>query len=386
MKLKKLTAEAVKGKKVAYRVDYNVPLKNRKILDNSRIALSIPTLKFLLKSGAKEVHIFSHLGRPKNPKDDDYSMQIIIPELEKLLGHKCEFRKYCKPGDSKIQVHGNLRFAKGEYTNDPKFVQRLLGTGVEVYVSDAFSVSHHIYASVVGLATFLPAYAGLTMQKEVESLTPLKIRSKQKGLTLLIGGARLETKLGVLLHYAKVAENLLIGGVLANSFLAYEGTNVGKSTIDRAHFTVIHDILKIAEKHETKIHLPTDAAVSPSLEVPSTEIKKVSELSKSDIIVDIGPETIRNFGRVLQHSKEMIWNGPMGLFEKNRAAKGTREMLKVISAQKSSRTVVGGGDTLEALDKFGVDRSAFTHVSTGGVAMLEFLEGKELPGIEVLCG
>ena len=386
MKLKKLTPEAVKGKRIAYRVDYNVPLKDGKINDPSRIALTIPTIKFLLKSGAKEIHIFSHLGRPKTPKDEEYSMQILVPELEKLLKKKCHFQKNYTPGKEQIQIHGNLRFEQGEATNDPKFVQKILNTGVDLYINDAFSVCHHIYASVVGCATFLPSYPGFIVQKEVESLSPLQVRSKQKKLTILVGGARLETKLGALLHYAKVAEDLVIGGVLANSFLAFEGLNVGKSLIDRSHFGVIQEIIDVAKENKTQIHLPTDVIVSDSLQATTVQTKKLSDLSKQDIILDLGPETIKNFSQILKKSKEIIWNGPMGLFENNKCAKGTREMLKTISAQKSTRTLVGGGDTLEALDKFGVDRSAFTHVSTGGVAMLEFLEGKELPGIEVLCG
>ncbi|NCP67499.1 phosphoglycerate kinase [bacterium] len=384
METQKLTAGHVKDKIVAIRVDFNVPLKNGKVSENTRIVESIPTLKFLLESGAKRIHILSHLGRPKGINDPQLSLALVQPELEKQLGQTVEFRGDFTPGEGRIQLHENVRFYDGEKKNDPQFIQSLLGLGAEVFVNDGFAVSHRGHASVIGLASYLPAYPGFLLQKEIDHLTPFLSNKKMAGLTVVVGGAKIETKVKVLEHFSKTAENILIGGALANTFLAAKGFNVGGSFYEEDQLEVARRIIAAAEKNNTVIHLPVDVVCGDTMESEETSTTTIEKVEGDMKIFDIGPKSIKNYQDVLNQSQTIIWNGPLGCFEYPAFAAGTKQILKTIAALKSSQTILGGGDTLDALKKFGVNKSAFTHVSTGGGAMLEFLEGKELPGIEVL--
>lgn len=384
METQKLTAGHVKNKVIAIRVDFNVPLKNGKVSENTRIVESIPTLKFLLENGAKYIHILSHLGRPKGINDPQLSLALVLPELEKQLGETVEFRVDFTPGKHKIQLHENVRFYNGEKKNDPQFIQQLLGLGAEVFINDGFAVSHRRHASVIGLASFLPAYPGFLLQKEIDHLSPFLSHKKMNGLSVVIGGAKIETKVKVLEHFSKTADNILIGGALANTFLAAQGHNVGASFYEVDQLETAKKILAGAEKNHTTIHLPIDVICADNLESKDILTLPLSEVKGDMKIFDIGPETIKNYQAVLNQSRTIIWNGPLGCFEYDVFAAGTKHILKTIATLKSSQTILGGGDTLDALKKFGVNKSAFTHVSTGGGAMLEFLEGKELPGIEVL--
>lgn len=384
METQKLKPEYVKDKVVAIRVDFNVPLKNGKVSENTRIVESIPTLKFLLENGAKQIHILSHLGRPKGINDPQLSLALVLPELEKQLGETVEFRNDFTPGRGRIQLHENVRFYDGEKKNDPDFIQELLKLKADVFVNDGFAVSHRAHASVIGLASYLPAYPGFLLQKEIDHLSPFLSQKKIAGLTVVVGGAKIETKVKVLEHFAKTAENILIGGALANTFLAAQGHNVGASFYEDDQLEVARKILKAAEKNKTTIYLPVDVTCGEAMDSTDTKTVNLDGVDDADRIFDIGPKTIKNYQAVLNQSQVIIWNGPLGCFEYDNFAAGTKEILKTIAALKSSETILGGGDTLDALKKFGVNKSAFTHVSTGGGAMLEFLEGKELPGIEVL--
>ena len=384
MQTTKLTAGHVKDKIVAIRVDFNVPLKNGKVSENTRIVESIPTLKFLLDNGAKRIHILSHLGRPKGINDPQLSLALVLPELEAQLGETVEFRGDFTPGQSQIQLHENVRFYDGEKKNDPAFIQELLNLGAEVFINDGFAVSHRGHASVIGLASYLPAFPGFLLQKEIDHLTPFLSDKKMPGLAVVVGGAKIETKVKVLEHFAKTADNILIGGALANTFLAAQGQNVGASFYEDDQLEVAQRILKDAEKNNTTIHLPVDVTCGEAMDSAQTVTVSLEGVSDDNRIFDIGPETIKNYQAVLNKSQTIIWNGPLGCFEYPGFAAGTKQVLKTIAALKSTQTILGGGDTLDALKKFGVNKSAFTHVSTGGGAMLEFLEGKELPGIEVL--
>ncbi len=384
METQKLSALQVKDKVVAIRVDFNVPLKNGKVSENTRIVESIPTLKFLLESGATRIHILSHLGRPKGINDPQLSLALVLPELEKELGETIEFRGDFTPGSGRIQLHENVRFYDGEKKNDPDFIQNLLGLKAEVFVNDGFAVSHRAHASVIGLASYLPAYPGFLLQKEIDHLSPFLSQKKIEGLTVVVGGAKIETKVKVLEHFSKTAENILIGGALANTFLAAKGHNVGASFYEDDQLEVAQRIIKAAEKNNTTIHLPVDVTCGESMDTKDTQTVNLDGVDDDARIFDIGPNTIKNYQGVLNQSQVIIWNGPLGCFEYDGFAAGTKQVLKTIAALKSSETILGGGDTLDALKKFGVNKSAFTHVSTGGGAMLEFLEGKELPGIEVL--
>ncbi len=384
METQKLTADKVKDKVIAIRVDFNVPLKNGKVSENTRIVESIPTLKFLLDSGAKRIHILSHLGRPKGINDPQLSLALVQPELEKQLGETVEFRGDFTPGKNKIQLHENVRFYDGEKKNDPEFIQELLKLEAEVFINDGFAVSHRGHASVIGLASYLPAYPGFLLQKEIDHLSPFLSNKKIAGLTVVVGGAKIETKVKVLEHFAKTADNILIGGALANTFLAAQGFNVGGSFYEDDQLDVARRILESAEKNNTGIHLPVDVSCGEAMDSEETVILPLEDIEGDMKIFDIGPNTIKSYQEVLNHSQTIIWNGPLGCFEYKPFENGTKHVLKTIAALKSCQTILGGGDTLDALKKFGVNKSAFTHVSTGGGAMLEFLEGKELPGIEVL--
>ena len=384
MKIPLLTPGAVRGKVVAVRVDFNVPVKDGVVLENTRIVESIPTLKFLLKHQAKRVHIFSHLGRPKGKKVSSLSLRLVVSELESLLKSKVEFRGDYTAGTARVQIHENVRFHEGERNNDPGFIQKLLGCGAEVFVNDGFAVSHRPHASVVGMASFLPSYPGFLLQKEIDALSPFLKKERVPGLAIVVGGAKIDTKVDVLKYFAGTAENILIGGAIASTFLAAEGFDVGESFYQEDKLDIAREILGIADKNNTGVHLPVDVVCAENMNDVESVKLPVEDVMGNMRIFDIGPHSIASYKEILCHAQTIIWNGPMGIYEKKCFESGTREILKVITSQKSAKTVLGGGDTLEALKKFGVEKNAFTHVSTGGGAMLEFLEGKELPGIEVL--
>lgn len=384
MEIKKLETAELKDKIVTIRVDYNVSIENGQVSENTRIVESIPTLKYLLKKGVKQIHLISHLGRPKGVFEEKYSLKPVKNELEKLLGEDVEFRKDLSIGKSKIQLHENIRFHAGEKKNDPAFIQEMLKLNSDVFVNDGFAVSHRAHASVVGLANFLPSYPGFLVQKEIENLTPFLQDSKMEGLTVVIGGVKIETKIGVLRHFCVTAENIIVGGALANTFLAAQGFNVGDSFFEKNELETAREILELAEKNNTGFHLPIDVVCADKMDAIERVTVPTEDVMGKMKIFDIGKKSIQSYNEILQHSKVIIWNGPMGCFEYTLFEAGTREILKIVASQKSAKTILGGGDTLEALKKFGVEKSSFSHVSTGGGAMLEFLEGKDLPGIEVL--
>ena len=379
-----LTPEAVNGKVVAIRVDFNVPVSNGKVTETTRIEESIPTLKFLLEHNAKRIHILSHLGRPKGEFHPDFSLATVMPELEKFLGEKVEFMADYLPGKARVQLHENVRFHAGEKKNDPDFIQALLKLEAEVFINDGFAVSHRGHASVIGLASYLPAYPGFLLQKEIDHLSPFLSKKKINGLTVVVGGAKLETKVKVLEHFALTAENILIGGALANTFLAAQGHDVGGSFYEEEQLDTARRVLDACRQNNTTVHLPTDVVCGEAMDSENTTTLALADITPDLKVFDIGPESVKQYQAVLNQSQVIIWNGPLGCFEYTPYANGTKSVLKTIAALKSTQRILGGGDTLDALKKFGVSKSAFTHVSTGGGAMLEFLEGKELPGIEVL--
>ena len=384
METRTLTSEVVKGKIVAVRVDFNVPLFEGKVLEDTRISESIPTLRFLLDHGAKEIHLFSHLGRPKGKVVPALSLRVVLPELERLLGERVSFRDVFSSDGSRVQLFENVRFKKGETLNTPSFIQELLSCGAELFINEGFSVSHRSHASVVGLASFLPAYPGFLLQKEIEALHPFIKKGKVPGLCVVLGGAKISTKIDVLKHFSETAENIVLGGALATTFLVAEGFDVGKSFHESNMVSVAQEILGLAEKNKVGIHLPLDVVCAENREAVETVTLPVEDVLGNMQIFDIGAHTVASYAEILSHSQVIIWNGPMGVSEKKSFEKGTQGVLKVVSAQKSAKTILGGGDTLEVLKKFGVEKMAFSHVSTGGGAMLEFLEGRELSGIEVL--
>lgn len=383
--LKTLTPELVKDKVVVVRTDFNVPLKDGKIMEDSRILLAMPTLQFLVQNGAKRVHILTHLGRPKGEIVPELSTKILIPTIEKLLGEQVYFRSDFTAGNERVQLHENTRFWKGEKKNDSNFVQQIRdGLEAELFVLDGFSVAHRAHASVVGLAEAgVETCAGRLLESEIKYLEPFLSQIKIAGLTVIVGGAKMETKVAVLKHFAKTAENIIVGGALANTFLVANGYNVGKSLFEESEVETAREVLEIAEEYKTGFHLPVDVQVASdpageSLYIPAEDV------SGDMKIFDIGPHSIASFCEIIAHSHTIVWNGPVGFFEKKPFDTGTKAIAEAIARNEESISILGGGDTVSAIKSLGLNTEQFTHVSTGGGAMLEFLEGKELPGVRIV--
>ena len=387
MKLRNLSPEVIKNKVVVIRVDFNVPLKNGIVQETTRIEETIPTLKLLLKNGAKKIHILTHVGRPKDGPDPSLSTKNLLPVLEKFLGEKVEHRADLTDGTGKIQLHENTRFWPGDQKSDPTFTDKLLkNLKPDIFVNDGFGVSHRGDASVVGLAKFVPAYPGLLVEKEVEALSPFLTDKKVKGLTVLIGGVKMETKIPVLKHFAKIAENILVGGALANTFEVAQGFDVGASLYEKDFVETAREVMEEAEKYKTGVHLPVDFVCADDMESEKTVDAPIEDVGGDMKIFDIGPHTVASFTEILRYSHTIIWNGPLGVMEKKPFSHGTHGILEAMRKLKAMgiTTILGGGDTLEALKQWQVPSSEFSHVSTGGGAMLEFLAGEKLPGIEIL--
>ena len=385
MKIKKLTPDVVKDKIVLIRMDYNVPLKDGKVVENTRIVESVPMIHFLLKSGANQIHILTHLGRPKGQVVPALSAKFLIPELEKHFGESVEFRPEYTAGKSRIQLHENVRFRPEEKTNEPNFPQEIIdGINPDIFILEGFAVAHRPQASVIGFADHIPCYAGFGIEKEIEHLSPFLTEEKIEGLTVIVGGVKMETKVAVLKHFAKVADNIVIGGALCNTFLVAQGYEVGESLYEDAELDRAMEVMEIADTNGTAIHNPLDVVCADSLDAIESMVVPIEDVMGEMKILDIGPHAVASFKEIIAHSKVIIWNGPVGLFEKDLFANGTKSLAEAVAANKNAKTIIGGGDTLGALKKFNIAKSEFTHVSTGGGAMLEFLEGKKLPGIEIL--
>ncbi len=387
MKIKTLAPDVVKDKIVLIRMDYNVPLKEGKVVENTRIVESLPTIQYLLDNGAKQVHILTHLGRPKGQVVPELSAKFLVPELEKQLGESVEFRPEYTAGEARIQLHENVRFRPEEKTNEPNFPQEIIdGIKPDVFILEGFAVAHRPQASVIGFSGHVPCYAGFGIEKEIKHLSPFLTEEKIPGLTVVVGGVKMETKVAVLKHFAKVAENIVIGGALCNTFLVAQGYEVGASLYEDAELDRAREVLEIADAHGTAIHNPVDVICADDLDSLEAMPIPIEDVMDDMKILDIGPHAVVSFQQIIAHSKVIIWNGPVGLFEKDLFANGTKGIAEAIAQNKDAETILGGGDTLGALKKFNLAKSEFTHVSTGGGAMLEFLEGKELPGIEILKG
>ncbi len=386
MNIRTIDSENFKDKVVLVRADFNVPLKDGKITETTRIVESLPTIQYLMEKGAKEIHLLSHLGRPKGERKPEFSLEVVAKELEKQLGEKVQFvEDFVEMNyDQKIVLHENVRFYPGEKKNNPAFVEQILkATKADIFVNDGFGVSHRAHASVVGFEGKIPCVAGKLVQKEVETLAPFLSGDKIPGLTVVIGGAKMETKVEILKHFAKTAENILLGGALANTFLAAKGYDVGGSLYEKEEIETAQEVMQIAENNKTGVHLPIDVICADDPNATETIDMPVRDVTGDAKIFDMGPHTINSFEEILYHSKVVIWNGPIGFFEKDAFAEGTKRVANYV-ANLDAKTILGGGDTLAALKAFNLEKSKFTHVSTGGGAMLEFLEGKELPGVEAV--
>ena len=377
-------------KKVLVRLDLNVPLKNNQITDTTRIDKILPTLNFLIQQKSKII-IISHIGRPKGKINSALSMAPVCEYLSKKLSKKVDLLNQnlfeIKPeeifdkGDDKIVFFENIRFYEQEEKNDEEFAKMLSKFG-EIFVNDAFSCSHRAHASVDKIAKYLPSYCGLQMSTEIDALK--KVTSDiDRPITCIIGGSKISTKISVIKNLIPKFENIVIVGGMANNFLEYSGHNIGKSLREDNCNPIVEEILSLAKENKCNVLIPTDVSVGKNLEDSKT-IKRLSEIEEDDLILDIGPKTIKLICSLLENSKTVLWNGPLGYFENSNFAIGSIEIAKkIVDLKDKIYSVAGGGDTIAVLNQAGAFKQ-LNFVSTAGGAFLEYLEGKEIPGIRAL--
>jgi phosphoglycerate kinase len=378
----------LKGKRVLMRVDFNVPMADGKVTDDKRIRASLPTIQYVLGQGASLI-LMSHLGRPKGGPDPEFSLAVAAKALAALLGRPVAMAPDCvgpeveklakglKPGD--VLMLENVRFHKEEEKNDPGFAKQLAGLG-EVYVNDAFGSAHRAHASTEGVAHYLPAVSGFLMEQELEYLGRATANPERPYVAIL-GGAKISDKIAVITSLLTRCDTLLVGGGMANTFLAAKGFSMADSLVEADAVATAKQILAGAGN---KLKLPVDVVVADRFDAEAaSRVVEVDKVPAGWRVLDIGPKTIAAFGDVIKVAKLVVWNGPMGVFEFPRFAEGTFAIARLL-AESSATTVIGGGDSASAVKKAGVAKK-MTHVSTGGGASLEFLEGKELPGVAALA-
>uniref|UniRef100_A0A832GLQ8 Phosphoglycerate kinase n=1 Tax=Caldimicrobium thiodismutans TaxID=1653476 RepID=A0A832GLQ8_9BACT len=385
--MKSIRDIVLKGKKVFLRVDFNVPLEKGVILDDTRIVEALPTIEYALNSGAKVI-LCSHLGRPKGKKVPELSLKPVyeylknkikspVKFLEDPLGEEAE-RALSQLQEGEVLLLENIRFYEGETKNDPEFAKSL-ARFADVYINDAFSVCHRAHASVVGLPNLVKEKGiGFLTEKELKYLTRVMAKP-ERPFYAIVGGSKVSTKIGVLKNLLPKIDKLFIGGAMANTFLLALGYKVGTHQVEEDYLELAKEILREAKEQEVKIYLPVDVAIEREGEVYEVSL---DELTEEDKIYDLGEETVELFSSALEGAKTIIWNGPLGYFEKAPFQVGTVAIARVV-ASSSAITIAGGGDTLSALKLAGV-LHAFSHTSTAGGAFLEYLEGKELPGLAAL--
>ncbi len=382
----------LKQKKILLRLDLNVPLDNGRITDTTRIDKILPTINFLLKNDAKII-ILSHVGRPKGRVEKKLSLNPICEDLKKKLNRDIKLitknlKKinskdlFNKPND-KILMLENLRFYKEEEENDDEFAKHLASLA-DIYVNDAFSCSHRAHASVFKITKFLPSYSGLQLNLEIDALTKITSEIK-KPITCIIGGSKISTKINIIKNLIPKFDNIVIVGGMANNILRYKGYNIGKSINEDNCDQIIEEIFFLSKKENCKIVYPEDVAVGKNLN-GTPIIKKANKVSQDDLILDIGPKSIQIINDLIEKSESILWNGPAGYFENPNFARGSNEIAKKIIEKNKNNTiysVAGGGDTVALLNNLNAFNN-FNFVSTAGGAFLEYLEGKELPGIKAL--
>ncbi|MCX6734025.1 MAG: phosphoglycerate kinase [Candidatus Peregrinibacteria bacterium] len=392
MTLKTIRDFEPKSKRILLRVDFNVPTDDAgNIQDDSRMTKALPTINYLLEKGARLI-IMSHLGRPDGQVVENLRLNNVATHLSQLLNKPVKKLNECtgeevekatsSMQDGEIIMLENTRFYPGEETNDVEFTKQLAKLG-EVFVNDGFGVSHRAHASSCGIATILPAYAGLLVEKEITALEPL-ITNPNQPFTVIIGGAKIKDKIALIEQFIPKAQHILIGGGLANTFLAAQDKQVGQSLYEKDKLDLARTLLAKAMTPD-QIVLPTDVITATEISsTAETQTVPVDSVSPTAKILDIGPDTIDAFKSIIADSQTILWNGPLGLTEFTPFQNGTRETAQAVSELPDSFTVIGGGDTSEVLKTLGFPDSKFSHVSTGGGASLEFLSGKKLPGIEAL--
>jgi phosphoglycerate kinase len=384
----------VEGKRVFVRVDYNVPLdKQRHVTDDARIRATLPTLRHLIERGARIV-LGSHLGRPDGQVKPEYSLEPVAARLAALLAMDVTLadepvgdgaRKVVSDlRDGQIAMLENLRFSPGEEANDKTFAQTL-ASYCDVYVNDAFGTAHRAHASTAGMVSLVADRgAGLVMAKEIDFLTRL-LGDVDKPYVAILGGAKVSDKIEVLDALLERVGAIVIGGAMANTFLQAQGKELGKSKVEADKAPVARNFLRRAQERGVEVHLPVDVIVATGLDAEETKVSTVDQVGSGMMALDIGPATIEAYRKVVGAARTVFWNGPMGVFEKPRFAAGTVAVARALAENKLALTVVGGGDSAAAVAQAGVAEQ-ISHVSTGGGASLEFVQGLALPGIEALRG
>ncbi len=381
----------VTGKRVLVRVDFNVPIQDGEVTDDTRIRAALPTIQYFIEKGAKVI-LMSHLGRPKPENRDQFKMDPVAKRLSELLGRPVkkvdavvgpEVEKAVaemQPGD--VLLLENTRFEPGERKNDPDLARKLAALA-DIYVNDAFGSAHRAHASTAGVKQVrpdLPAVAGFLMERELEMLGKV-LGTPERPFVVVLGGAKISDKIGVLERLLGLADRVLIGGGMANTFLKAKGLEVGKSLVDEE---ALDEARRFLEEAGDKIVLPVDVVVADRFAADAeAKVVPVDQVPPDWMILDIGPKTVELFAEILRQARTVFWNGPMGVFEFPRFAEGTFAIARVLAELEDVVTVVGGGDSAAAVQQAGL-ADKMTHVSTGGGAALEFLEGKELPGVAVL--
>ena len=382
----------IKNKQIIMRVDFNVPLdkKTKAIMDDTRITAALPTIEYILKNKPKRLILMTHLGRPDGQVKEELRLDPVAKRLQDLLKtpvkklNDCvgdEVAKTIDASGEKVILLENLRFHAEEEENNPEFAKKLASLA-EIYVNDAFGTAHRAHASTEGITHYLPAISGFLLDKEIEYLGK-SLEKPDKPFAVILGGAKVSDKIGVIENLLKKANLIIIGGGMAYTFLKSQGSNIGNSMFEKDKLNTAKEILEKTKNSKVNIVLPVDHLIVDNIEAP-TRIETTQDQNIPDgmIAVDIGPKTIELFKKALRGAKTICWNGPLGIFENDKYAKGTKEIAEFITTTKA-KTIIGGGDTASAVSKFGLEKK-MTHISTGGGASLEFMEGKVLPGIAAL--
>ena len=392
--IKSITEASLREKDVLVRVDLNVPFEKGKISDISRITAVVPTIKYIIKNGGRPI-LMSHLGRPKSKADNKLSLRNILPNLKELLETDvifCDFLdeksiKYFinKTPKNKLILLENTRFFEGEETNSPSLSKMFSELG-DIFCNDAFSASHRSHASTTGVASHLPSYSGLLLEKEITALQSALLKPK-KPVVAVIGGAKVSTKITLLKSLIMKVEHIIIGGAMANTFLLALNNEIGLSVCEKNLIDITKEILTSAVKFNCKIHLPLDIVCAETLtEKTNSTVYEVNACPKNEMILDAGPKTVANIKKILTSSNTLIWNGPLGAFEIvpfNTSTNAVASIASTLTKEKKLLSIAGGGDTISALNAAGLANN-FSYISNAGGAFLEWMEGKSLPGLTAL--
>lgn len=391
MEKKSIKDLAVKGKRVFCRVDFNVPMADGKVTDDTRIRAALPTIQYLTEQGAIVI-LASHLGRPKGEVKEELRLTPVAKRLGELLGkevHKADDaygetvkKQIAELHEGDVILLENVRFYPGEEKNDPELAKAFAELA-DLYVNDAFGAAHRAHASTEGIANYLPSAAGLLMEKEL-SVLGKALSNPERPFTAIIGGAKVKDKIGVIENLLEKVDNLIIGGGLAYTFVKSMGYEVGKSLLEEDKIDLARSFMEKAKEKGVNFYMPEDVIVADDFsETANQKVVSIKEIPADWEALDIGPKTRETYKKVIQDSKLVIWNGPMGVFEINAFAQGTKAVAEALAEAKDTYSVIGGGDSAAAVEKFGL-ANQMSHISTGGGASLEFMEGKVLPGVAAL--